>query len=242
MKAIILAAGEGKRLLPLTRAIPKPLLPVAGVPVIDYVIGNLARCHEIEEIYIAIANHRQQMEEYIADKNYTNVKLVPTLSWETGGDLKITAHIAGIDSTFVVCNGDNITEIDINGMVRFHRQSGSVATIALFPVSQEQVRRFGVAELAGSRIVRFVEKPTDHTIAGNQVNAGYYVLEPQILDMIPYGKIRLEEAVFPKVARAGKAFGYLADLPYWIDIGTMSTYLEANKMVLTRQGLIPPEE
>ncbi len=242
MKAIILAAGEGKRLHPLTRAIPKPLLPVAGVPVIDYVIANLARCHEIDEIYIAISNHKQQLEDYINDKNYTNVTLIPTLSWETGGDLKITAHIAQIDSTFVVCNGDNITEIDIGEMVRFHRESRSLATIALFPVSDEQVRHFGVAELDGSRIVRFVEKPADHTIAGNQVNAGYYVLEPQILEMIPYGRAKLEETVFPKVAKAGKAFGYLADLPYWIDIGTMSAYLEANKMVLRRQGLIPPEE
>lgn len=125
-------------------------------------------------------------------------------------------------------------------MLASHRHHNCLATIALFQVPDEKVCHFGVAKLSGAKITKFVEKPPSQDIAGNHVNAGYYIFEAELLDYIPYGKVRMEETVFPKLAKEGKVYGYSASLPYWLDIGTMESYLEANSIILERKGIISP--
>jgi len=143
MKAIILAAGEGKRLRPLTYGIPKPLLPVGGRPVIDYVIDNIKKCGEIDKVYIAVSHMKDTLESYLRNNEYGGLEIEPvtTLGWETGGDLKAVLIHAGInDEPVLVCYGDNITTVDTAQLVDAHKKNeGAYATLSLFGVPQEDV-------------------------------------------------------------------------------------------------------
>src|SRR3989344_3531545 len=233
MRALILAAGEGTRLRPLTYAIPKSLLPVGGVPTIDYVIKNLEKVEELEEIYVGVSHLEENIRKYFENTNYkVPVKAVHTDCLETGGDLKALAQAAEIDGTFLACNGDNITEINLQKALDFHRKKGGLGTVVLFKVKKEETGRFGIAKVGkDGEISKFVEKPKSGSAPSNYANAGYYVLEPEIIGMIPEGKVRIEEAVFSKLAKDGKLYGYVAEPPHWIDIGTLESYLEANKII-----------
>lgn len=243
MKALILAAGPGKRLRPLTYGIPKPLLPVAGKPCIDYVIDNVLKVKEVDSIYIGVSHLEEAMESYVSNKGYPiKVETVHTDCLETGGDLKILAEHAQVNETFLVCNGDNITEIDLNESLRIHRDNGAIGTVVLFEVPEEDVPRFGIAEVENEQIKKFVEKPKLEDAPSKLANAGYCVLEPSSLDLIPSGKARLEDTAFVKLAEQGKLYCHVVNPPHWLDIGTLEAYLEANKVILQKQGLVPPPE
>ncbi len=155
MKAIILAAGEGKRLRPLTFSIPKPLLPVAGKPTIEYVIDNIVTSPEISEIFIATraSDRSDSIRKYFENSPRSDVKVntVDVLGWETGGDLKAVAYEAEIkhEDVFAVAFGDNITEINLDELLKEHASKKKIATISVFPVPEEDKKRFGIAVLNG---------------------------------------------------------------------------------------------
>ena len=239
MKAIILAAGKGTRLRPLTYSIPKPLLPVSDRPVIDYVIQNLLKCKEIDEIYIAVSYMAESIEQYFEHVKYP-VKITPVqvLGWETGGDLKTVIMEKEISGSVVVCYGDNITNIDVSSLVSTHKKHKSNATIALFPVSQSDIPRFGIAQLDQDKISKFVEKPKNSQINSNLANAGYFVLDSSALDSIPLTKFKIESLYFPLWAEAGKLFGQVQKIDLWIDIGTIESYKMANKLA---DGILAPK-
>jgi len=238
MKAIILAGGKGTRLRPLTYAIPKPLLPVGGKPVIEYVIDNLKACKEIDGIYIGISHQREVIWEYFRHVDYgLPVELISTLCWETGGDLKCIANEKDINETIVVAYGDIITKMDVCELAKFHRKAGKLATVALFPVPEEDVERFGIAELDGTTVRSFVEKPQKGKAASNLANAGCYILEPEALRKLSFRKEKVERDLFPQLARAGELAGFVNKLPYWIDVGTIGSYRKANKLI---EGIISP--
>jgi len=244
MKALILAAGEGTRLRPLTYGIPKPLLPVGGIPTIDYGIENLAAVLEMGEIYVGVSHLEDNINRYFRNKTYrVPVYTVHTNCLETGGDLKTLAKAAHVDKTFFGCNGDIVTKINLQEAIDYHREKKGLGTIVLFEVKKEETPRFGIARLeSDGRISEFVEKPSLDTAPSNFANAGYYVLEPRIIDMIPDGKVRIEPTVFAKLARRGELYGYVANPQFWIDIGTLESYLDANKIVLQKKGIIPPPQ
>jgi NDP-sugar pyrophosphorylase family protein len=240
MKAIVLAAGEGKRLRPLTYGIPKPLLPVGGRPVIDYVLGNIAKCKEIDTVYVAVSHMRAALEAYLAHAGFENLKIetVTTLGWETGGDLKTVLLQKEIkNEPVLVCYGDNVTTIDTQKLVDAHRKHGGKATVALFEVPESDVPRFGIAEMDGERIACFVEKPAAGTTRSRLANAGYFVLEPTAVEPIPMGKFKLESDYFPSWAAAGDLYGQMQKVKLWIDIGTIESYREANRLV---EKILPP--
>jgi mannose-1-phosphate guanylyltransferase/phosphomannomutase len=241
MKAIILAAGEGKRLRPLTYGIPKPLLPVGGEPVINYVIRNLERCTEIDTVYVAVSHMKHSMEAYLKHLNSPNltIETIPTLGWETGGDLKTVLLEKEItDEPVLICYGDNVTTINTTDLVAIHKKSaGSYATVALFEVSSENVPRFGIAELAGTKITRFIEKPLAGVTSSRLANAGYFVLESSSLADVPMRKFKLESDYFPIWANAGQLYGQIQKVKMWIDIGTIESYRAANKLV---EEILPP--
>jgi mannose-1-phosphate guanylyltransferase len=244
MKAIILAAGQGTRLRPLTYAIPKPLLPVGGRPVIDYVIDNLARCQRIDEIFIAVSHQASLIEEYIKHVPRENVKLtvVKVQGLETGGDLKTVIDEKKLSGSVLVCYGDNVTEVDVAKLIDAHQRHGNphpAATVLVFPVPEEDIPRFGIAELEGERIVRFVEKPDKGATKSNLANAGYFVLEASALAKVPATKFKIESAYFPVWAQEGKLFGQVQPLKLWIDIGTIESYRAANRLV---EEILPPPE
>ncbi len=239
MKAVILAAGRGTRLRPLTYAIPKPLLPVGGKPVIDYVRDNITSCKDITQIFIAVSHMKEVIEEYIrhTPHDHVHIETITTLGWETGGDLKAIAIEKDLDETIVVAYGDNVTNINDEEMHQFHKKQGKLATVALFKVPWEDVPRFGVAEMNGHLIKRFVEKPEQKDALSNLANAGYFILEPEVLEMIPAKKIKIENTIFPKLAEAGELAGFIYHPKYWLDMGTMEAYRQANRMI---EGILPP--
>ena len=126
MKAIVLAAGEGKRLRPLTYGIPKPLLPVGGRPVIEYVMDNIQKCKEIDTVSVAVSHMRAALESYLSHVSYRGVRVEPvtTLGWETGGDLKAVLLQNEIrDEPVLVCYGDNVTTLDTRKLLDAHRKN-----------------------------------------------------------------------------------------------------------------------
>lgn len=239
MKAVILAAGKGTRLRPLTYAIPKPLLPVGGKPVIDYVRENILTCKGVTHVFIAVSHMREVIEEYIRHTPHDHVhfETIATLGWETGGDLKAVAIEKDLNETLVVAYGDNVTNIDLEEMHAFHKKHGKLATVSLFKVPWEDVPRFGVAELKGHEIKKFVEKPEKKDAPSNLANAGYFILEPEVLEMIPEKKIKIENTIFPKLAEEGELAGFLYHPKHWLDVGTMEAYRKANRML---EGILPP--
>jgi len=222
----------------LTYGIPKPLLPVGGKPVIDYVIDNLMTAKEITTIYVAVSHMENTIRSYFVHtpRNKVSIETITTLGWETAGDLKIVAIEKGIDEPIVVAYGDNVTNINIAKMIEFHKKKDRKATIALFKVPKAEVGRFGIAKMEDNFITEFVEKPSKG-ISSNLANAGYYVIEPEVISMLPDKKIKMEELIFPKLAKERELVGFVYHPKYWLDIGTLEAYRKANRMM---EGILPP--
>lgn len=242
MKAIILAAGEGSRLRPLTYAIPKPLLPVAGKPVIDYVLDNLLKCKQIDEVIIAVSHmsqHEAALKNYLCNtRDSVEVRVVPVMGWGSGGDLKTVAAECGIKDTFVVAYGDVVTDIDVTSLVKAHNKCTASITMALFEVPHKDISKFGSVAMDGEKIIKFVEKPSAESAPSNTAHACYFVMEPEALASIPHGKVMLEEGVFPKLAEERKMNGVKCTPSMWVDVGTLKSYLRANRMA---ELMLPPE-
>ena len=250
MKAVILAAGDGARLRPLTYTTAKPLVHVAGRCLIEYVLDNLMTGREISDVYIAAraAELTGQTVKHYFERGPVrpfNIHVINVLGRETGGDLKDTAYEAGIkeDETFVVCFGDNITHIDLDDMIRFHHEKRALVTVALFPVPESDITRMGIADVDERGMVRrFVEKPkTVAEAPSNLANAGYYVMDGRILGMLPYGRIKMENVLLPEIAKQGLVAGYRFSPEYWLDVGTMDSLLTANALMLHKMGIQPQQ-
>ena len=239
MKAIILAAGKGVRLRPLTYGIPKPLLPVGGKPVIDFVIDNLLTCKEIDTIYIGVSHMQSMISSYLTHTPRDDVRIetVSTLCWETAGDVRVITVEKEINEPVVVAYGDNVTKMNIDKLVKFHRKMGKMASVALFRVPWKEVSRFGVAKLEKGIITEFIEKPEKGKAPSNLANVGYYVIEPEVISRIPYSKVKMESSLFPKLAAEGELAGLVYELKYWLDIGTIGAYRKANRMM---EGILAP--
>lgn len=239
MIGIILAAGKGTRLRPLTFAIPKPLLPVGGKPVLDYAIENLAACKDITKIYVAVSHARETIENYIQNMDYgIPVETVTTSGLETGGDLKTVIVEKKVEGPVAVAYGDIVSHMDVVALLAFHRKCGKPATVALFRVPDEDVNRFGIADMNGELVKRFVEKPPLEQAPSNLANAGYYILEESAYSRLPQEKKKVEEVLFPVLAQQGMLAGHISQPAYWLDIGTIDSYRKANRLV---EGILPPK-
>jgi mannose-1-phosphate guanylyltransferase len=229
MRAVVLVGGFGTRLRPLTLSVPKPMLPVGHLPIIQRLVANLVR-GGVTEVTLALGFKPEPFLEAFPDGTCAGATLryaVEPEALDTAGAIRFAADAAGIDDTFVVANGDVLTDLDVGQLVAFHRDRGASATLHLIAV--EDPSSFGVVALdADGRVERFVEKPPAGTQPSNLINAGTYVLEPSILDHIPLGhKLSIERVTFPAVAGDGGLFALATD-DYWIDTGTPDLYLQAN--------------
>lgn len=229
MRAVVLVGGFGTRLRPLTSTTPKPMLPVGHVPIIERLVTNLGRSG-VSEVTLALGFKPEPFIEAFPDGECAGVALryaVEPEPLDTAGAIRFAADAAGIDHTFVVVNGDILTDLDVADLVRFHREHGAEATIHLIGVPDPSA--FGVVALdAAGRVERFVEKPAPGTAPSNLINAGTYVLEPSVLQRIPAGqKVSIERAIFPLVAADGGLYAMATD-DYWIDTGRPELYLQAN--------------
>lgn len=234
MRAVVLVGGFGTRLQPLTLSIPKPMLPVGHVPIIERLVANLGRSG-VSDVTFALGFKPEPFVEAFPTGQCAGVALhyaVEPTPLDTAGAIRFAADASGIDDTFVVVNGDVLTDLDVGQLVQFHRDRGAEATLHLIPVADPSA--FGVVGLdADGRVERFVEKPAAGTAPSNLVNAGTYVLEPSVLQRIPVGeKVSIERVTFPAIAADRGLFGLATD-DYWIDTGQPEFYLKANLDVLS---------
>jgi mannose-1-phosphate guanylyltransferase len=229
MRAVVLVGGFGTRLRPLTLTTPKPMLPVGHVPIIERLVDNLSK-GGVTEVTLALGFKPEPFVEAFPSGECNGVALryaVEPEPLDTAGAIRFAADFSGIDDTFVVANGDVLTDLDIAALIDFHRGKSAEATIHLIGV--EDPSAFGVvATDEHGRVERFVEKPAPGTAPSNQINGGTYVLEPSVLQRIPARrKVSIERVVFPEVVAGGRLYAMATD-DYWIDAGNPALYLQAN--------------
>ena len=202
--AFILAGGKGTRLRPITYEIPKPMVPIKGRPLLEHTI-DLLRKHDVRDIIIAIGYLGHKIKEYFGDGSKFGVRIKYIEEDEalgTAGALRLAKPL--LNESFLMLNGDNLIDLDIDAFYEFHKEGGGLATIALTTVDDPS--SYGVAVLNGFRIEEFIEKPKNPP--SKLISAGVYVLEPSIIDLIPRGHAMLETDVFPKIIETGKLLGY----------------------------------
>jgi len=240
-KAIILAAGEGIRLRPLTLENPKVLLPVEGVPLICHTLTWL-RSHGISQVAINLYHLGQKIRDFLGDGSRFGMKIVYSEEEKplgTAGGVKRMAD--GFRGTFVVVYGDVLTNLDLGAMVQFHARAGGIATIAVQEVQDATGK--GVARLGEEgRIQSFVEKPTSSSKSQCLINTGVYLLEPAIMEHIQPGFSDFGVDVFPRLLAGGvPVYGWrLRPWEYLIDIGTPEAYRQANEDMARGEVKIAP--
>ncbi|HEY0459939.1 MAG TPA: NDP-sugar synthase [Pyrinomonadaceae bacterium] len=232
MQALILAGGKGTRLRPLTVYTPKPIVPFLNQPFLLYQIEILRRAR-IENITLSLSYQPDKIEQILGDgSDYgVNLRFITEPSpMGTGGAYKFAAD--AIRETTVVLNGDILTDVEIAKVIEFHKAKKASATIVLAPV--ENPSAYGLVETdREDRVLRFREKPKPEEIAAlttNTINAGIYILEPEVLDLIPAGESHsFEYNVFPDLLAKNKAFyAYILRENYWRDIGNPASYLQGH--------------
>jgi mannose-1-phosphate guanylyltransferase len=232
LTAVILVGGLGTRLRPLTDRTRKDMLPLVDRPQLAYTFEHLRR-FGVGRAIISCGYLPTQIQQHFGDR-YGDLRLEYRIEADplgTGGAIRFAAE--GIDEPFLALNGDSLRETDLSALVEFHRAREGRATILLTPV--EDPSRYGLVRVhADGRVLSFLEKPRPEEIDTNLINAGMYVLEPDVLDLIPAGRpVSIEREVFPQLVEEQAVYGVA--LPgYWLDNGTPDAYLQAHRDVLER--------
>jgi len=246
MKAMILAAGKGTRVQPLTHRLPKPMIPVIGKPVMEYLIEELAK-HGFNEIMINVSHQAHRIEEYFGDGRRWGVdigysfegyiddgEVVAEPIGSAGGIKRIQEFGHFFDDTTLVVCGDAIIDLDLTAAVRKHWQAGAKASIVTYEVAKEKVTDYGVVVCDDDgQITSFQEKPSVDEAQSNLVNTGIYFFEPEIVDLIPSGvAYDIGSELLPKVVELGLPFKSI-NLPFtWIDIGQLHDFWLTNQRLM----------
>jgi mannose-1-phosphate guanylyltransferase len=243
VRAVVLVGGEGTRLRPLTLTTPKQMLPIVEQPMIERVVGHLAD-HGIDDAVLSLGYRPDAFMSAYPGGTISGVHVtyaVEPTPLDTAGAIRFAARHGAVDETFVVVNGDVLTDSDLSALVEFHRHRGAQATIALTPVDDPSA--FGVVPTDDEgRVEAFIEKPSRDEAPTNLINAGSYVLEPSVLDRIPEGRrVSVERETFPELVRDRSLYALGSDA-YWLDAGTPDAYLRAHRDLLSgrRPGLPTP--
>lgn len=233
LKALILAGGFATRLRPLSCSRPKTLFPIVNKPLLQWIFERLAEGGIDEAILAVNAITKFYITQHKPSKCGLKIRFSvdpPKMPLGTGGPLKKAEKLIGHDEPFIMLNGDIYADLNYRELLEVHKKSDALATIALCKV--DDPCSFGVADLKGNAIKKFVEKPSKSQSPSNLINAGVYVFNPEVFDYIPKGRaVSIEREVFPKLAEEGKLSGHCIS-GLWIDIGKPQEYLEANKIVL----------
>jgi len=240
VKAMILAAGKGTRVRPLTNKIPKPMIPIVTKPTIEFLI-ELLKNHDVTEIMINISHLGWLIQDYLRNGSKYGVnigysfegKLLPDGTLETepigsaGGMKLIQERYNFFDETFIVLCGDAIVDLDITEAYNFHKSKGALATIITKEVSKDQVSNYGIVVTdEKGKVLSFQEKPSSEEAKSNIANTGIYIFEPEIFEHIPSGEFYdIGSQLFPKLVSEGKPiYAYSMDFN-WFDIGRNKDYL-----------------
>ncbi|MGD9117490.1 MAG: NDP-sugar synthase [Dehalococcoidia bacterium] len=236
MKAVILVGGEGTRLRPLTCNTTKAMVPILNIPFLEYVLRYL-RGHGIKNVILAMSYLPDRIQNHLGDGSELGVRLSYAVEKEplgTGGAIQnARAHLT---EPFFVLNGDVLTGIDLANMMKLHRKVKPKVSIALTPVDNPTM--YGVVETDHEDMVEnFVEKPGLDEVTTNMINAGIYILDPEVLEYIPPATPSMvERHLFPLLLEKGEPIlGYPSD-SYWIDIGTPEKYLKAHHDLLSGEA------
>lgn len=241
-KAMIMAAGAGTRLDPLTQIIPKPMVPVANKPIMELILRHLgkfgikdviANTHTLAETIHARFKHNNGLN---INFNYVYEK---ELSGTAGGVKKCESFFES-DETFIVISGDALTDVNIDELVKNHKSTGAIATMALKEVPYEEVQHFGVVVVdKNSRVVGFQEKPSIEEARSNLVNTGIYIFEADIFKYIPENTFYdFAKNVFPSLMANNELLCAFTIQNYWNDIGTLNQYRLSSYDVLNSKVLI----
>ena len=232
MRAVILAGGEGTRLRPLTLSLPKPVVPVVDRPFLRHQLDLLAGAG-VRDVVFSVAYRPERVEAVFGDGSAFGVKIryaVEDTPLGTGGAVRNALDL--LDDRTIVMNGDVLTDVDLAQLVRRHEQQQASATILLTPVPNPSA--YGLVETdASGRVLRFREKPKPEEITSDTINAGIYILETRVIDLIPPSVSHsIERGFFPALlARGDVVFGPV-HRGYWIDIGTPEKYLQVHRDIL----------
>jgi mannose-1-phosphate guanylyltransferase len=233
--------GEGTRLRPLTFTVPKQMLPVVEQPMIERVLGQLAR-HGVTDAVLSLGYKPDAFINAYPQGTVAGVRVTYAVEPEprdTAGAIRFAARHGGIDETFVAVNGDVLTDIDIGALVELHRERGAAATLALTPVDDPSA--FGVVPTEDDgRVTAFIEKPPRDEAPTNLINAGIYVLEAEVLDLVaPDVRVSVERETFPALVEQGRLYARGSDA-YWLDTGTPDAYLRAHFDLVGGRRAGPP--
>lgn len=245
-KAMILAAGQGTRVRPLTKDIPKPMIPILGKPVLEYIIEHLAR-YGVREIMINVAFLHRKIEEYFGDGHrwgveigysyegaYENGDIIPAPIGSAGGMKHIQDNSGFFDETTLVLCGDAIIDLDIEAALAEHYAKKAIASVVTLDVPLPDVKNYGivVADEAG-KVLSFQEKPKPEEAKSTLASTGIYIFEPEVLDLVPSGQVYdIGSQLFPSLVAKGLPFYAQQRFFNWIDIGRVTDYWAVLQRVL----------
>jgi len=259
MKAMILAAGKGTRVRPITHTIPKPMIPILQKPVMEFLL-ELLREHGFTEIMVNVSHLAEEIENYFRDGQRFGVEiaysfegriedgeLIGDAVGSAGGLKKIQTFQRFFDDTFVVLCGDALIDLDLSEAVRRHKAKGAMASLITKRVPRDQVSSYGVVVTDDDGRVRsFQEKPAVDEAASDMINTGIYIFEPEVLDYVPAGvPFDIGSDLFPRLVADGAPFYALPMEFEWVDIGKVPDYWQAIRSVLqgdVRQVQIPGKQ
>ena len=259
MKAMILAAGKGTRVRPITHTTPKPMIPILQKPVMEFLL-ELLRQHGFNQIMVNVSHLSEEIENYFRDGQRFGVqiaysfegriedgKLIGDALGSAGGLKRIQDFQPFFDDTFVVLCGDALIDLDLGEAVRRHKGKGAMASMITKRVPPDQVSSYGVVVSdPDGRVLSFQEKPAVEDAASDMINTGIYIFEPEVFDFIPSGEpFDIGSELFPKLVEAGAPFFALPMEFEWVDIGKVPDYWQAIRSVLqgdVRQVQVPGVE
>ncbi len=259
MKAMILAAGKGTRVQPITHIIPKPMIPILQKPVMEFLL-ELLKEHGFKEIMVNVSHLAEEIENYFRDGQRFGVEIAYSFEGKiedgeligdalgsAGGLKKIQDFQNFFDETFVVLCGDALVDLDLTEAVKKHKEKGAIASLITKKITRDQVSSYGVVVSdSNGRIKTFQEKPPVGEALGDSINTGIYLFEPEIFNYIPSGeKFDIGADLFPKLVKMDLPFFALPMDFEWVDIGKVPDYWSAIRSVLlgkVRQVEIPGKE
>ncbi|MGB3510403.1 MAG: NDP-sugar synthase [Microcoleaceae cyanobacterium] len=249
MKAMILAAGKGTRVRPITYRIPKPMIPILQKPVMEFLV-ELLRQHGFDKIMVNVSHLAKEIEDYFRDGQRFGVhigysfegriedgNLIGAALGSAGGMKRIQDFYPYFDDTFIVLCGDALIDLDLTAALKWHKEKGSMATVIMKSIPREKVSSYGVVVTDETgRIQAFQEKPKVEEALSTNINTGIYIFEPEVLDYIPSGvEFDIGSQLFPKLVEIGAPFYGVAMDFEWVDIGKVPDYWRAISDVLMGQ-------